>query len=142
MSVRVARASTVELDLVRAIRHGVFVQEQAVPAELEVDGLDESSEHFLARLASLPVAAARARATPKGWKIERVAVLAAQRGLGVGRAVVEHMLEHAPAGAVIYVHAQENAVGFWQRLGFRAEGERFEEAGIAHRWMRYVPTLR
>jgi predicted GNAT family N-acyltransferase len=140
MSVRVARASASELDVVRAIRRTVFVEEQAVPIEVEVDGLDDEAEHFLARLGGLPVATARARRTPKGWKVERVAVVGAQRRLGVGRVLVQHVLEHAPAGASVYVHAQESAMGFWERAGFVAEGPRFEEGGISHRRMRFEPA--
>jgi len=139
MSVLVARASASELDVARAIRRTVLVEEQAVPLEVEVDGLDDEAEHFLARLGALPVATARARRTPKGWKIERVAVLGAQRRLGVGRVLVQHVLEHAPAGASVYVHAQESAMGFWERAGFVAEGPRFEEGGISHRRMRFEP---
>jgi predicted GNAT family N-acyltransferase len=135
MSIRVARASADELDVVRAIRRTVFVEEQAVPVELEVDGRDDEADHFLARLGALPVATARARHTPKGWKVERVAVLRPQRQLGVGAALVRHVLGQAPVGSVVYVHAQESALGFWERLGFAAEGPRFEEAGIGHRWM-------
>jgi predicted GNAT family N-acyltransferase len=141
MSVRVARASAAELDVVRAIRRTVFVEEQAVPVEVEVDGLDGEAEHFLARLGSLPVATARARRTPKGWKLERVAVLAAQRQLGVGMALLRHVLDNAPPGVPVYVHAQQAALGFWERVGFVAEGSSFEEGGIAHRWMRFVPDL-
>lgn len=135
MSIWVARASAVEFDLVRAIRQAVFVEEQGVPAELEVDGRDAESVHFLARLGTLPVATARARHTSGGWKVERVAVLAPQRGLGVGMSLVRHVLEQAPAGVLVYVHAQQSALGFWERAGFVAEGMSFEEAGIAHRRM-------
>lgn len=135
MSIRVARASSAELELVRAIRRAVFVEEQAVPVEVEADGRDDEAAHFLARLGELPVATARARQTPKGWKVERVAVLAPQRQLGVGMALARHVLEQAPAGAVVYVHAQEGALGFWERAGFVAEGPSFEEGGIPHRWM-------
>jgi predicted GNAT family N-acyltransferase len=142
MSVRVARASELELDTARAIRRAVFVEEQAVPVDVEVDGLDGEAEHFLARLGSLPVATARARRTPKGWKIERVAVLAPQRQLGVGRALVQGVLEHAPPGVLVYVHAQESALGFWERLGFTAEGPRFEEGGIGHRRMLFTLAAR
>ncbi len=142
MSVRVARASAAELDVVRAIRRAVFVDEQAVPMDVEVDGLDGEAEHFLARLGPLPVATARARRTPKGWKVERVAVLQPQRRLGVGRALICHVLNSAPPGVPIYVHAQQSALGFWQRAGFVAEGPGFEEGGIAHRRMRFDPEGR
>jgi predicted GNAT family N-acyltransferase len=135
MSFRVARASAEELALVRAIRRTVFVEEQAVPVEVEVDGRDDVAEHFLVRLGELPVATARARLTPKGWKLERVAVLGSQRRLGVGMALVRYVLARAPAGAAVYVHAQEGALGFWERAGFVADGPSFEEGGIPHRWM-------
>jgi predicted GNAT family N-acyltransferase len=135
MSIRVARASAHELDVVRAIRRTVFVHEQAVPVEVEADGRDDACQHFLARLGELPVATARARHTPKGWKVERVAVLRQQRKLGVGKELIRQVLAEAPAGVVVYVHAQESALGFWERLGFVAEGPRFEEGGIGHRRM-------
>jgi predicted GNAT family N-acyltransferase len=134
----VARASADELEVALAIRRAVFVEEQGVPGELEADGRDASAEHFLARRGPRPraVATARARRTDRGWKIERVAVLAAERGLGVGMELVRRVLELAPPGLVPYVHAQQGALGFWQRAGFIAEGPPFEEAGIPHRWMR------
>ena len=136
MSLRVAPALSAEdRALGRAIRHAVFVQEQAVPAELELDGLDEACQHFLARVAGQAVATARARSTARGWKIERVAVIPEQRGRAVGAALVRYMLGAAPEGLAVYVHAQESALGFWQRLGFVAEGPGFVEAGIAHRLM-------
>jgi predicted GNAT family N-acyltransferase len=138
MSVRVERASAAELDVVRAIRRTVFIEEQAVPAEVEVDGLDDTAEHFLARLGSLPVATARARHTARGWKVERVAVLSGARRLGVGRVLIQHVLTCAPARTLVYVHAQESALGFWQRAGFVAEGPSFEEGGISHRRMCHV----
>ena len=136
MNVSVTRIGAGELDLALAIRRAVFVDEQGVPAELEADGKDPGAEHFVARQGELVVATARARRTDRGWKIERVAVLGAQRGLGVGMALVRGVLELAPAGLVPYVHAQESALGFWQRAGFVAEGPSFDEAGISHRWMR------
>lgn len=137
MSIRVARATADELDIARAIRRAVFVEEQAVPSELEVDGRDGEAVHFLARLGELPVATARARQTGEGWKLERVAVLRAQRGLGVGRELVRQVLAQAPAGTRVYVHAQEGALGFWERAGFVAEGPAFAEGGIVHRRMRF-----
>jgi predicted GNAT family N-acyltransferase len=138
MAIRVERATEAELDLVRTIRRSVFVEEQAVPLEVEADGYDGVAEHFLARLGPLPVATARARRTPEGWKVERVAVLGPQRGAGVGSALIQHVLASAPPGALVYVHAQESALGFWRRAGFVAEGPSFEEGGLSHRWMRHA----
>jgi predicted GNAT family N-acyltransferase len=139
MSVSVAlAASEADRALGRAIRHAVFVVEQAVPPDVEVDGLDDTCQHYLARVGAEAAATARARSTPRGWKIERVAVLAAQRRRSVGAALLRRMLADAPEGLTVYVHAQESALGFWQHLGFSAEGERFFEGGIGHRLMAWT----
>ncbi len=143
MVVEVVQAvSDVERAQCRALRYQVFVQEQAVPPELEVDGLDDECQHFLARssrigsdVGSEALATARARATGRGWKIERVAVARGQRGRAIGAALVRHILAQAPRGLTVYVHAQEGALGFWQRMGFAAEGPGFVEGGIQHRVM-------
>lgn len=141
MSARVSRAeSESERAQARAIRHAVFVVEQAVPVEVEVDGLDDECEHFMAWVGGEPVATLRTRRTSKGYKIERVAVRREHRGSNVGRALVLTVLEGAPAGATVYVHAQASALGFWQRVGFVAQGPSFEEGGIAHRWMQLGPA--
>lgn len=126
----------------RAIRHAVFVEEQGVPVEHEIDGLDDQCRHFLVRRrlgngSAEAVATARARVTPRGWKIERVAVLREQRGRSVGAALVQHMLAAAPESLAVYIHAQQSAIGFWERIGFAAEGPEFFEAGIPHRLMLY-----
>jgi len=139
MNVTVAAAvSEADRALGRAIRHAVFVQEQAVPPEVELDGLDDEAEHFLARVGREAIATARARSTARGWKIERVAVLRAERRRSVGAALVRRMLAQAPEGVTVYVHAQEGALGFWQHLGFVAQGDRFFEGGIAHRLMEWT----
>lgn len=132
-----------ERALARSIRHAVFVEEQGVPVEHEIDGLDDQCRHFLVRRrlengGQQAVATARARVTARGWKIERVAVLREQRGRSVGAALVQHMLAAAPEDLVVYIHAQQSAIGFWERLGFAAEGPEFFEAGIPHRLMSYA----
>lgn len=111
------------------------MDEQAVPAELELDAIDDACQHFLACVDGVAVATARARSTSHGWKFERVAVSKAHRRGAVGTALVQRMQAEAPRGAPVYVHAQEGALGFWERLGFVAQGTRFFEAGIAHRKM-------
>ena len=144
MELSVGPAETeAEHALARAIRHAVFVEEQGVPVEDEIDGLDDQCRHFLVRRRSAQggleaVATARARFTARGWKIERVAVLREQRGRSVGAALVRHMLAQAPENHVVYVHAQQSAIGFWQRVGFATEGPEFFEAGIPHRLMLWL----
>ena len=130
-----------------AVRREVFVAEQGVAAELEVDGLDGECRHFIARRALAPVGTARVRRTAEGWKIERVAVAAGARRHGVGRALVQRVLSElgcsSPEGPsasrgdaeLIYLNAQVSALSFWEQLGFRGRGPRFEEASIEHQRM-------
>jgi len=123
-----------------ALRQAVFVAEQGVPADVEIDGLDDVCQHFLVRSGEHAVATARARATERGWKLERVAVAQPYRRQAVGTLLVQHMLADAPRALVVYVHAQEGALGFWERLGFVADGPRFVEGGIGHFRMSRQPA--
>ncbi|RCK79380.1 MAG: GNAT family acetyltransferase YjcF [Candidatus Ozemobacter sibiricus] len=119
-----------------AVRFAVFVEEQQVPRELELDGLDPTARHVLAcDAAGRPIGTARL--LPDG-QIGRVAVLPAWRGQGLGRALMAAVLAIArAAGHVeVFLHAQEQVIPFYTRLGFQAEGDRFFEAGIPHRLMR------
>lgn len=121
-----------DLEQVFAIRRAVFVVEQACPPELEWEFEDEST-HFLAKVDDIPAGAARWRRTDKGYKLERFAVLQNYRGLGVGQELVKTVLTHLPADAsYIYLHAQIQAMGLYDKFGFVAEGPQFEEAGIQH----------
>lgn len=120
------------LDKVFAIRRQVFVVEQNCPPELEWEFEDESI-HFLATVDDIPAGAARWRKTDKGYKLERFAVLPEFRGLGVGQELVKAALADLPADATyIYLHAQIQAIGLYQKLGFETTGPEFEEAGIRH----------
>ena len=120
------------LDKVFAIRRQVFVIEQNCPPELEWEFEDEST-HFLATVDDIPAGAARRRKTDKGHKLERFAVLAEFRGIGVGRELVKAVLADLPDDVTyVYLHAQIQAVGLYQKLGFEIIGPEFEEAGIRH----------
>ncbi len=121
-----------DLEKVFAIRRQVFVVEQNCPPELEWEFEDESI-HFLAKVDDVPAGAARWRKTDKGYKLERFAVLSEFRGLGVGQELVKAVLADLPANAkYIYLHAQNQAMGLYQKLGFAPIGPEFEEAGIKH----------
>lgn len=120
----------------RAVREPVFVVEQQVPLAEEWDALDPQCFHVLARdTQGRPIGTARL--TPER-RIGRMAVLPAWRGRGVARAMLEHVLEEARrrGWSEVGLHAQVQAIDFYARAGFQAEGEVFMEAGIAHRSMR------
>lgn len=121
-----------DLEKVFAIRRQVFVVEQNCPPELEWEFEDEST-HFLATVDDIPAGAARWRKTDKGYKLERFAVLSRFRGLGVGQALVKSVLADLPADAMyVYLHAQIQAVGLYEKFGFEITGPEFEEAEIKH----------
>jgi predicted GNAT family N-acyltransferase len=118
-----------------AVRHPVFVHEQGVAAEREVDEFDPVSLHFLARDAhGAPIGTARL--LPDG-RIGRVAVLRSWRRKGVGRALMEAALSGARerGDQRVTLHAQTHSLSFYESLGFVALGDEFEEEGIPHREM-------
>ena len=88
--------------------------------------------HVLA-LAKNRDAVGTGRLEPTG-KIGRVAVLPQYRGTGVGSLIMGHLVNQATESGFtrVYLHAQTAAQGFYERLGFRAEGPAFDEVGIPH----------
>jgi len=129
-----------DLKAAQAIREKVFVEEQRVPREEEIDAYEATARHYLAVVAGVPCGAARWRKTEQGVKLERFAVLAEYRNRNVGSKVLEVVLEDvmaAHAGEKIYLHAQLPAVNFYKRHGFAAEGEKFSECDIEHYKMVY-----
>jgi len=119
----------------RQVRETVFVAEQRVPRDLEMDEHDAVSRHVVARDAE-GGAIGTGRLLPDGH-IGRMAVLADWRGKGVGRALLERLLEEAARQDLrhLALHAQTQASGFYRRFGFVEEGPEFIEAGIPHRTM-------
>lgn len=128
-----------DLEAAYRVRREVFVDEQRVPEELELDEHDEApgTIHFLARDGE-DKAVGTARLRPYGEagvaKVERVAVRRALRGSGIGRLLMEAVeAEAARLGfGKLVLYAQTHARGFYEKLGYRAYGEPFDEAGIEH----------
>jgi predicted GNAT family N-acyltransferase len=136
--VRIARASWAvaeDREAMTAIRHAVFVVEQGVPVDLELDGLDPACVHLVA-FGPQGDAIGTARMTGSGH-VGRIAVLAPWRGRGVGARLVRTMLALARDAGLgsVDLDSQVRAVGFYEKLGFEARGEEFMEAGIPHRNM-------
>jgi predicted GNAT family N-acyltransferase len=123
-----------------AIRKAVFIVEQAVPEEIEIDEYDAVARHVLAFVADRPVGTGRI--TDDG-KIGRMAVLQDFRGGGVGREILRALIELARENSLdrVGLSAQCHAIPFYEKLGFVAEGPVYDDAGIDHRWMeRRLPT--
>ena len=144
--IRVA-LTTEDMETVHAIRREVFIDEQNVPEEDEWDDLDATSVHLLAvgpdgaplgtgRLIHGPQALAVAGRTGTVL-LGRLAVLKPARGTGLGVALVRAIEDEGRArGATeLELHAQVHALGFYERLGYVAEGPEYLDGGIPHRTM-------
>ncbi|TQN31968.1 putative GNAT family N-acyltransferase [Haloactinospora alba] len=131
-------SDALERALVFTIRGAVFVAEQQVPVDEEPDSRDRDADHLLARLDGSPVGTGRMVVEGEQGLLGRLAVLPHARGTGAGKALVDGLEERAAKRglAVVELHAQLHARGFYERLGYAAHGERFLEAGIPHLHMR------
>lgn len=118
------------------VRQEVFVQEQGIPAEMEWDEADATALHAVAcnRLGQ-PLATGRLlQPAPGVGQIGRMAVHRVLRGAGLGRAILQALVEAARerGDREIVLHAQRSAEGFYRGLGFAPRGEPFDEVGIPH----------
>lgn len=127
-----------DLDALQQLRRAVFVVEQEVPEALEWDGIDTDCRHAIAEDDADRVIGC-ARLLPDGH-IGRVAVLADWRGHGVGDALMRHMIALARSlgHQRVMLNAQTHALRFYERHGFAAVGEEYDDAGIPHRAMERV----
>lgn len=120
----------------RQVRTEVFVQEQGIALALECDAADEGAVHALVRnRLGQPVATGRLlQQAPGVGRIGRMAVNRSLRGSGLGRQVLALLMQAAAerGDREVVLHAQRSAQGFYNRLGFKTQGEPFEEAGIVH----------
>lgn len=122
----------------KIIRFEVFVEEQKVPAELEMDHMDAVCVHAVAYdAAGTPVGTGRL--LPDGH-IGRMAVRKGARGSGVGGALLQALMAQAKVRGdkQVMLSSQTHAAPFYERHGFKIEGDEFFEAGIAHINMTYA----
>jgi ElaA protein len=135
---RLVRFSEAEFAECAAIRHTVFVAEQHVPVEEEMDELDAQATHVLATVGEESAGTGRLILMDgSSAKVGRMAVLPAHRGRGVGSAILQTLLDAARERGVRHVSlaSQLQAIPFYRRFGFVEEGEEFFDAGIRHRMM-------
>jgi predicted GNAT family N-acyltransferase len=117
------------------IRFAVFVDEQGVPPEIELDEMDEKSLHAVAFDEGKAVATGRL--LPDGH-IGRMAVLKDRRGRGIGGQILDRLVDRARSRGEreVILSAQVHATAFYRRHGFVEEGAEYLDAGIPHRQMR------
>ena len=128
-----------DLEKCITIRTIVFVEEQDVPVDEEIDGLDNEADHYLLFLRGEATATARVRYLDDIAKIERVAVLKCHRGHNLGRHLMEFIIkdiQKKPEIRTLKLGAQIHALVFYEKLGFSCYGDEYLDAGIKHRWMK------
>jgi len=121
-----------------AIRRRVFIEEQRVPEEIEMDADDSHAFHALAIFDGKPIGCGRmVEQGASEVKIGRMAVIRNFRKTGVGADILRFLVDRARLRGFhrAIVHAQLTAAGFYRKEGFIAVGGVFDEAGIAHRRM-------
>ena len=118
-------------DNILRIREKVFIQEQAVPRHIEVDGKDSECIHFLIFIESIPIGTARIK---MDGKIERVSILKNHRKKGLGYQLMKFIINNAKEKGLerIYLHSQMDSIEFYKNLKFIKKGETFQEANIDH----------
>ena len=120
--------------LALALRFEVFVDEQKVPEEIERDAFDATATHVVALVDGDVVGTLRVVFLPEHAKIGRVAVRAGFRGRGIARDMMVFAMELARARGEsrFYLTSQSDKVGFYERLGFTAFGDEFDDGGLPH----------
>ena len=120
------------------IREKVFIKEQGVPVDMELDAFDPTSKHALAYESHLCVGTGRlVHLDNDHAQIGRMAVLSAFRNRGIGKAILSSLITLAKAEGVLtlILHSQVSVIPFYAKLGFLVEGPIYDEAGISHRNM-------
>jgi predicted GNAT family N-acyltransferase len=133
ISVKIAESQD-DIEQAFKIRETVFMGEQKVSREEEMDEFDRTATHIIAYYNDKVAGCARIRFMGEKAKLERLAILKEFRKKGVGKKVLEFMIAHSKEkGAVeAYGHAQLYARDFYEKCGFKARGEEFMEANIRH----------
>ncbi|MDA3557176.1 GNAT family N-acetyltransferase [Acinetobacter sp. AOR15_HL] len=115
----------------KLIREQVFIQEQGIAPEDEWDDLDATVLHFIVYDREQPIATARL--LPQ-HSVGRVAVLMPYRKQGIGKILMQHIIEYARQQNLPYLKlsAQTYVTAFYEALGFVVQGEEYLDCGIPH----------
>jgi predicted GNAT family N-acyltransferase len=124
------------------VRRAVFIEEQHVPEEEEIDQFEQEATHFVLYDNGKPIGAGRFRILDNGLgKIERICVLPQYRGRRAGKLIMETIEQFAKEQGIpkVKLNAQTHAESFYQKLGYKTVSDVFMDAGIPHVTM--VKTL-
>jgi predicted GNAT family N-acyltransferase len=123
-----------ERGILLALRHEVFVEEQGVPLDLEIDEYDTEAVHLVALDGDRVVGTCRVLLAGDVAKFGRLVVARDARGRGIGAALLadaERRAQAMGAGRMVLA-AQTSAVGLYDRAGYTARGDVYLDAGIEH----------
>lgn len=117
-----------------ALRREVFVVEQNVPEDVESDAYDASATHLVAVDGGMVVGVLRVVFLEEHVKIGRVAVVRFARGKGIATALMHYAMDLARARGEtrFYLTAQTDKLALYEKLGFAAFGEEFQDGGLPH----------
>ena len=124
-----------------SVRKRVFIEEQDVPEHMELDEYDPLAQHALAYLDSKCIGTARLITLPGNignfGRIGRMAVVPMHRRQGIGGGLLRALLDLNKSQGItqLELHAQLSAIAFYEKFGFIAQGDIYDEAGSAHRDM-------
>ena len=116
------------------IRKLVFIDEQNVSVDEELDGLDFDCDHFLVQVENKYVATARVYYENTQATIGRVAVLKSFRNKGYAKYLMKEVISYLEKKKInkISIGAQIKAIGFYEKLGFEISGDIYLDANIKH----------
>lgn len=130
-------ANQQELEDAFYVRKIVFVEEQNVPTEEEIDELENEAKHFVAYDRNEPIGAGRFRVVDGVGKVERICVLRDKRKTGAGKAIMMKIEDYAKETGIekLKLNAQTHAIPFYTSLGYDVVSDEFLDAGIPHKTM-------
>ncbi|MBS4172071.1 GNAT family N-acetyltransferase [Bacillus sp. FJAT-49736] len=119
------------------IRKIVFVEEQKVPEEEEIDQYEKDAAHFVLYDEGKPIGAGRFRIVDEKGKVERICVLSSYRGKGAGKVIMEAIEQYASENNLkkLKLNAQTHAIPFYEKLNYEIISGEFLDAGIPHKTM-------
>lgn len=122
------------------VRRTVFVHEQNVPEEEEIDQFENDSVHFVLYVNGKSAGAGRFRILEGIGKVERICVLKEHRNTGAGVAIMKKIEEYAASQGIsaLKLNAQTQAIPFYSKLGYEIVSEEFLDAGIPHKTMKKI----
>src|SRR5690625_397510 len=133
MNIKIATTEE-EKQQVHTVRKTVFVDEQNVPIEEEIDGHEQSSIHFLCQVNEQAIGAGRLRFENDYGKLERICVLKSFRGQSYGKQIIQS-IENEIKNQNFHIAklcAQTHATAFYENLGYEIVSDVFMDASIPH----------